>query len=265
MIANLLKQLYTSRSFIIGSIKREFQSKYMNSLLGIIWTILQPLSMILVYTLIFSQIMQARLPGIESRFGYSIYLCAGILTWALFSEITSRTQNTFIENAGLIKKLNFPKICLPFVIICNASINFAIIFSLFTLFLIITGSFPGVAFLLMVPVLGIQILFATGLGMTLGVLNVFFRDVGHLFNIMLQFWFWLTPIVYPANILPERLKIWLQINPMAGIISAYQNIILYGEAPSWIQLMPAMTAGVLFCWLGLHLYRKHGSDMVDEL
>ena len=97
----LFKPLWAYRSFILGSVKREFQSKYRNSLLGAAWTVINPLAMIVVYTVIFSQIMRAKLPGADSTFGYSIYLCAGLLSWGLFAEITGRAQNTFLENANL--------------------------------------------------------------------------------------------------------------------------------------------------------------------
>ena len=110
---SMLKALWTYRGFILGSVKREFQSKYSNSLLGAAWNVLNPLAMIVVYTMIFSQVMKARLAGVNSTFAYSIYLCAGILTWGLFAEITSRALNVFIENANLLKKLSFPRLCLP--------------------------------------------------------------------------------------------------------------------------------------------------------
>src|SRR3546814_5398296 len=162
--------------------------------------------MILVYTVIFSQIMRAKLPGIDSTFAYSIYLCAGLLTWGLFAEIVGRSQNVFLEHANLLKKLSFPRLCLPVTLVLSSLVNFAIIFGLFTAFLVISGNFPGLLIVAVLPVLAIQIAFAIGLGMVLGVLNVFFRDVGQLFGVVLQFWFWLTPIIYPASILPERLQ-----------------------------------------------------------
>src|SRR5690606_34270066 len=94
-----LRALWNYRGFILGSVKREFQLKYRNSLLGATWTVLNPLAMIVVYTVIFSQIMRAKLPGIDSSFAYSIYLCAGVITWGLFSEIVSRSLNVFLEHA----------------------------------------------------------------------------------------------------------------------------------------------------------------------
>lgn len=120
----VIELIWEYRGFILGNIKREFQSKYRNSLLGVTWSVLNPLSMIVVYTVIFSQVMRAKLPGVDSQYAYSIYICAGILTWGLFSDLVLRSQNMFLDNANLIKKINFPKLCLPVTVIGSALVNF---------------------------------------------------------------------------------------------------------------------------------------------
>lgn len=259
------RSLWVYRDFIISSVKREFQSKYRNSLLGATWTVIQPLAMITVYTVIFSQIMRARLPGTDSTFAYSIYLCAGVITWGFFAEISSRAQNVFIDNANLLKKISFPRLCLPVTLILNASLNFSIIFFLFVIFLLITNQFPGWAFLAVFPVLAIQALFSIGLGMTLGVLNVFFRDIGQLFSVILQFWFWLTPIVYPLEILPGSLQKLMQLNPMASIIASYQKVFVFGDWPEWHTLWLPLALGLLLTLWGLRLFRQNSGELVDEL
>lgn len=261
----MFDSVWRYRGFIAGSIRREFQSKYRNSLLGAAWTVLNPLAMIVVYTVIFSQVMGSRLPGTSAGFAYSIYLCAGVLTWGLFAEITSRSQTVFLENANLIKKLQFPRLCLPVIVVLNALINFAIIFGLFTLFLVVSGNFPGWVFLAVLPVLLLQTLFAIGLGMILGVLNVFFRDVGQLFTIVLQFWFWFTPIVYPVATLPPAVRELLLWNPMAAVIGAYQGVLVAGQWPQWGSLLPVALLGLGSCALGLQLFRRRAGEMVDEL
>lgn len=265
MSIGMLRGVLAYRGFILGSVKREFQSKYRNSLLGALWTVLNPLAMIVVYTVIFAQVMQAKLPGVTSSFGYSIYLCAGVLTWGLFAEIVGRGQNVFLDNANLLKKLSFPRLCLPIVLVLSAALNFAIIFLLFTLFLVLSGNFPGWAFLAVFPVLMLQVIFATGLGMSLGVLNVFFRDVGQLFGIALQFWFWFTPIVYPLNVVHEGIRSVISLNPMTPVISAYQGILVSGLWPDWGSLVPTGVLGLLLCLLGMQLFSKRAGEMVDEL
>jgi len=261
----MLRALWHSRGFVLGSVQREFQSKYRNTMLGAVWTVLNPLAMILVYTLIFSQVMQSRLPGDASRYGYSIYLCAGVLAWGLFAEITARAQNMFLEQANLLKKISFPRICLPVIVVLNALINFGIIFGLFTVFLVATGQFPGAVFVLLLPLLALQVALAIGLGLVLGVLNVFFRDIGQFFQIFIQFWFWFTPIVYPATILPAELRPLLAWNPMAAVIQSWQGVLLTGTAPDWASLLPAAAAALLLCTLGMRLFRKRAGEMVDEL
>ena len=149
----LIGELYAYRGFISSCVKREFQSKYKNSLFGLAWNIINPVSMIFVYTVIFSQVMRAKLPGVDNTFAYSIYLCAGVLTWGLFAEITTRSQAMFVENANLLKKIKFPKICLPASVVASASLNFAIIFSIFSLFLVVSGNSPGLPYLVLFPLL----------------------------------------------------------------------------------------------------------------
>ena len=261
----MLKSLWAYRGFIFGSVKREFQSKYRNSLLGAAWTVINPLAMIIVYTVIFSQVMRAKLPGIDTTFAYSIYLCAGVITWGLFAEITGRAQNVFLEHANLLKKLSFPRLCLPVILILNAGVNFLIIFGLFTAFLVISGNFPGWVYFAIIPLLIIQIAFAVGLGITLGVLNVFFRDIGQLFGVVLQFWFWLTPIVYPVTILPQSLRPLMDLNPMAGLVGAYQTILVTGQWPVWQNLWFVTLLSILMCGLAMRMFRKHAGEMVDEL
>ena len=257
--------IWRYRNFILGAVRREFELRYRGSMLGALWNVLNPLEMIVVYTLIFSRLMQVRLPGFDSTFAYSIYLCAGILSWGLFTEIASRAQTVFLDNANLIKKLTFPRICLPVIVVLGALLNFAIIWGLFTLFLVAGGKFPGVVYLALIPVIAIEVAFAIGLGVILGVLNVFFRDVGQFFGIVLQFWFWLTPIVYSPDILPEWLRGIMAWNPMAAIVGAFQRVVLHGQWPDWAALAPVAIVSLVLCALAIRLFLKRSGEMVDEL
>jgi lipopolysaccharide transport system permease protein len=261
----LIKSAWAYRDFILGSVMKEFQFKYNNSLLGPSWAVINPIAMIIVYTVIFSQVMRAKVPDVDSAFSYSIYLCAGILSWGLFNEIVSRGQYMFLENANLLKKIKFPRICIPTVVVFNAMVSFFIIFGLFSLFLLATGNFPGMTFLALIPLLIILIAFAIGLAMTLGILNVFFRDVAQFFGILLQFWFWLTPIVYPVNVLPEVVAEFMVLNPMAPLMAGFQDVLVLKHWPSWGALLYPLVLAVLLCLQSISLFRKHATDMMDEL
>jgi lipopolysaccharide transport system permease protein len=261
----MLRGVWAYRGFVLASVRREFESRYANAMLGALWSLLSPLAMIVVYTVIFSEVMHSKLPGASSGFAYSIYLCAGVLTWGLFAEIVGRAQNVFIEQANLIKKVSFPRICLPLIVVLNALLSFGIIFGLFTLFLLVSGQFPGAAWLALLPVLALLVLLAIGIGIIAGVLNVFFRDVGQFVTIAMQFWFWLTPIVYPASILPAGVRPLLDWNPMARLVGACQDVLVKGAPPDWRRLLPVLLLAVLLCMLGLRLFRKRSGEMVDEL
>ncbi|MGZ3182192.1 MAG: ABC transporter permease [Telluria sp.] len=265
MSSLMLKGIWAYRGFVLGSVQREFRARYGNAVLGAAWSVLSPLAMILVYTVIFAQVMKSKLPGAGGEYAYSIYLCAGILTWGLFAEITARAQNMFLEQANLLKKVNFPRICLPLIVVLNALLNFGIIFGIFTVFLLATGNFPGWAYLGVIPLLLIEVLFAIGLGMIVGVLNVFFRDVGQFFAIAIQFWFWFTPIVYTTTILPEGVRGLLALNPMAPLIAGFQAIFVNSRMPEWSTLGVPLILALLLCAFGLRLFRKRSGEMVDEL
>ena len=265
MLNGLFSGVMRYRGFIVDSIKRDFQSRYQSSFLGALWLILQPVAIIVVYTVIFAELMRTRLVDMDGPFAYSIFLCSGILTWGLFTETLNNLVKVFITNANILKKLSFPRICLPIIIACSALINFLIIFTLFMVFLIVSGNFPGWVILDVIPVLLIQMIFTIGLGIILGVMNVFVRDIEQFINILLQFWFWFTPIVYVSKTLPEAVRGLLKLNPMTNIIMSYQSIFLYHNSPDWKGLIPVTVISLILIVLGWRMFKKHSADIVDEL
>ena len=257
--------LWRYRGFILGMVGREFQSRYLGSILGSIWAILNPIAMIFVYTVIFSKVMRSRLIGSEDTWAYGIFLCAGLLAWNFFAELVSRCQTIFVEHANMIKKVNFPRTTLPVILFLSSSINFIIIFGIFIIFLLIMGKFPGWCIIGFVPLLIIQQAFAMGLGIFLGTMNVFFRDIGQIVGIVLQFWFWFTPIIYPVSILPEKIKLLLVFNPMTQFITSYQQIILQNQWPDIYLLKFHIIGALIFLTAGLSIFRKLSGDIADEL
>lgn len=261
----MFRSLWAYRGFIWSSVQREFNGKYRESLFGAFWSVANPLTMIIIYTVIFGQLMRPTLPGYEMPFAFSIYLCAGVITWGLFAEMLARLNNVFLEHGNLIKKSNFPRICLPAIVTLSALINFGIVFSLYLIFLAIIGHWPGWALLALVPLLALQLLFTLGLGVFLGTLNVFFRDVGQITGVVLQFWFWLTPIVYTLPSLPEGVRSAMQYNPMQPLMAAYQTIFLAREMPDFTSLAPLAVLTVFFLLLGAHFFLARVGELVDEL
>lgn len=264
-IASLSREAWQFRDFIVASVKREFVSRYQGTQLGVFWPIAHPLALIAIYTLVFSEIMKPALPGHDSRFAYSIYLTGGLITWTLFADLLTRSVNVFVQNGGLMKKVSIHPITFPVIATASAGIHFGIILALFLVFLLALGRFPGLPLLAMFPVLAIAILFALGLGVLLGTINVFYRDVEQSTGIVLQFWFWLTPIVYPAQALPETIKAALSWNPLWPIVRAMQGIFLEHRFPEWQTLVYPLVVAIGLVTLGRAAFNKLAHELVDEL
>jgi lipopolysaccharide transport system permease protein len=257
--------IYTTRHFIISSAKREVHSRYANTLLGPAWVLLQPLMMITIYTLIFSKVMQNRLPESNDAFGYSIHLCAALLPWMFFTELLSRLQGMYVDNANLIKKLAIPRPALALVSIATCSFNFLIFMGLFFIFLILMGKFPTASILFIFIPLSLQLALTVTAGLFFAIANAYFRDTGHLIGIILQLGFWFTPIVYPFSILPEWTHTIVQINPFVGLSRYYQNIFLLNQPGDLFWLLPALLWTLLFLALSALTYKAHGKEVVDVL
>lgn len=262
----MLKALWAYRNFVWSSVLREFHGKYRESLLGAFWSVANPLAMIVIYTVVFGQLMRPKLAGHEQTpFAFSIYLCAGVITWGLFAEMLARLNGVFLEHGNLIKKSNFPRICLPAIVTASALVNFGIVFGLYLVFLALVGHWPGWMLLAVLPLLALQVLFALGLGIFLGTLNVFFRDVGQLTGIVVQFWFWLTPIVYVFDSLPEAARSVLQYNPLQPLMVAYQTVFLHQRLPDFASLLPLTVMTVFLLLLGGRFFLSRVGELVDEL
>ncbi|MEI2743254.1 MAG: ABC transporter permease [Candidatus Competibacter sp.] len=262
----MFRSLWQYRGFVWGSVLRDFNSKYRESLFGAFWAIAGPTTMIVIYTVVFSQLMRPTFPGHENTpFAFSIYLCAGVIAWSLFAEILGRMNEVFLENGNLIKKANFPRICLPLIVIISSLINFGLLFGIYLFFLISIGYWPGWTLLSIIPLLALQLLLAMGLGVALGTLNVFFRDVGQITGVVLQFWFWLTPIVYTLQALPEGVQKFIKLNPLLPLIKGWQTVFLDHAWPDFTSFFPLMILALLMLWLGAWLFLGRVGELVDEL
>ena len=246
-------------------VARDFRVRYLGSVLGASWAFLNPLAQILIYTLVFSGVMQARLPNDRDPLRYSLYLCAGLLTWNYFVEVLLRSQTVFLEQANMLKKVSFPKVTLPSYVFLSASVNFAIVWGLFLALLLVSGRWPGWVLVALVPLLLIQQVLAVGLGLVLGVTNVFFRDVAQAVGIGIQFWFWLTPIVYPLSAVSEPVRNLMAWNPVYPLIASYQRIIVEHQWPVWGDLWPVSILAPVVALISDIAFRHLSGAMVDEL
>ena len=220
------------RVFIWRSAISDLRDRYAGSAIGVFWNVLMPLLQILILTIVFSQIMEVRLPRAGAASAFAIYLCSGLLPWLGFSECVSRGTQSLLENATYLKKLPIPE---QIFVAQNAlgstlSVGISIL-----LLLLLTIALQGEITWAWLVVPAVILLFqslAFGLGLMLGALNVFFRDIGQGLGIVLQMWMWLTPIVYVKEILPAVFQELLVFNPAFPFIDSLQGIVVRGLWPA---------------------------------
>ena len=261
----MFRSLWQYRYFVSSSIRNELVSRFTRSKLGGIWMIINPLAQVAIYALILGNVLAAKLPGIDNKHAYPIYLMSGLLAWTLFSEIIGRCLNLFIEQGNLMKKMQFPRITLPAIVVGSNLLNNALLFiSMLGIFALLGHHF-SIAMLWLMPLTVILTGFALGIGLALGVTNVFVRDLGHAVPILLQVWFWFTPIVYPATIIPEDYRHWMAFNPIYHFTTAYQDILVYGRPPEVGGIVIIGLSSLALLLLSLFLFRRSSEEMVDVL
>lgn len=257
--------LWNYRYFIFTSVLADFKNRVARSRLGFFWLVIAPLSQVLIYAFVLSSLMQAKLPGIDSGYSYSIYLLSGFLFWFLFVEIFTRSLTVFIENASVIKKISFPRLALPIVVVLSALINNLVFFVIVLAVYFLIGFEVGMTIFWLPVIVLLNVMFSCGLGVVCGVLNVFIRDVGQLSGVVIQFMFWLTPIVYTVDILPAMYQKVIQLNPLYLIVRMYHDVIVYGRHPDFSNMAYIFILSSLLVFLGFFLFRKSSSEMVDVL
>jgi lipopolysaccharide transport system permease protein len=263
---SMLRSTWAFRYFIVSSIKTEFMSRFIRSRIGGIWMVVNPLVQVCIYALILSSLLSARLPELaDQTYGYAIYLTAGILGWSLFSDVVTRCLTIFIENGNLLKKMVFPKICLPLITAGTALVNNGLLLLAIVVVFAVLGHGLAPSMLLLPVLTGLTLALALGIGIVLGILNVFMRDVGQVIPLVLQIGFWFTPVVYVPTVLPENLRALLAFNPVYPLITAYHEILVFGRMPDLGSLAGTAILAVGLMAVGMFMFRRAGAEMVDVL
>ncbi|KFC64549.1 ABC-2 type transporter [Devosia sp. LC5] len=253
------------RNFILASIFGELKGRFARSRLGLFWSILHPLAQAAIFALVLAEVLGAKLPGIEDKAAYPIYLLAGMAAWALFTEILTRCITVFVDYGATLKKIAFPRICLPVIVWGGALLNHVLLLLAIMVVFMFMGHPPGLAWFA-VPV-GIVLisLFAFGLGLTLGLFNVFVRDIGQVMTVVIQLWFWLTPVVYPLQIVPEHLMWLTHLNPMVALVGIYQNALLLDQWPDFMPLIIPAALALGLAGMAFVVFRRGSAELVDAL
>lgn len=246
--------------------RQELIDRYAGSALGFAWAFLQPMVTLFIFVVIFGKVMAARLPGLSDTYGYSVYLVSGMLPWLAFANTLARTSSVFIDKKGILSKVGLSLPMLPVFIVLAETLTFLIGFALFMLFLLLVG-FPLKHELVILPwVFVVQQMLALGLGLIMAVLNVFLRDVREFVGILVQIWFWLTPIVWTPNIVPpELLRLLSYINPMVPVTTAYHSMFIPGTVPDYNLLTVTALLASVSLGVGYVFVKRMERDVRDFL
>ena len=262
---DLFRAVLNYRLFILSSIKNDLRVRFIRSKLGTLWIVIHPLMQVMIFALILSEVLSAKLPGIDNKYAYALYLMAGTVCWTLFSETISKCLTLFIDNGNLMKKMAFPRICLPLIAAGTMLVNNVLLLAAVFVVFAVLGHFPGAQIVWLPVLMVITMMLAMGIGLLLGTMNVFMRDIGQIVPVILQALFWLTPVVYQIGILPQGLQHWFKFNPLYPLVSSYQNVLVFEKPPLWGDLAMLVVASVLILFFALVVFRRASPEMVDAL
>lgn len=235
---------------------RDIKVRYRHSALGLVWTVLNPLLMMVVITIVFSTLFKQNIPN------FPIYYLSGSLIFAFNSESTTTALNSIISNASLIKKVYIPKYLFPLSNVLSGLVNLGFsLIAMFIVMLITDAPFHATLLLLPIPIF-YTFLFSVGLGILLSAVTVFFRDIAHFYSVFILAWTYFTPIFYPVEILPDAAMKLMQINPMYHLVTYMRSIVLYGVFPSLKENLLCLCLGLLMLALGLFVFYKKQDKFV---
>lgn len=232
---------------------RDIKVRYKKSILGLLWTLLNPLFMMIIMNVVFSNVFNNNIEN------FPVYVMIGNVIFGFNSEATSQSLNSILINAPLIKKVYIPKYLFPMSKVVSAMVNLS--FSLIALFIVMictNARFPITIFYVPIPLL-YMLLFVLGFSLVLSSLNVFFRDLGHLYGVFLTAWMYFTPIFYSVEILPESVRNLIHYNPMFYYISFFRKIIMDGQLPGIADNLICFFYGVAWLIVGVLVFKK-GQD-----
>lgn len=260
----VLKEIYDYRTMIYSLVKKELRGRYKGSVLGFMWTFLNPLLQLLVYTFVFSVIMRN---GIED---YYLFLFVALVPWIFFSSSLTGGSSSVIASKDMVKKIYFPREVLPIAYVTTAFVNMLLSFLVIFAVLIIAGYGLNLTAMLYLPIIMIvEYLLCLGIAFVASALTVYFRDLEYILSIIAMAWQFLTPVMYSqdmveASLNETLLKVW-NLNPMTPIIIAYRDVLYYGQVPELNTLFSAVVLGGICLVVGFIVFGKLQKGFAEEM
>lgn len=256
---SLFKELYQYREFLKTSIRKEFRGKYKKSFLGVLWSFINPLLQLLVYALVFPYIMRVQVEN------YTMFLVVVLIPWNFFSTTISQSTSVIIASTGIIKKVYFPRAILPISNVTSNLLNFVISSIIVFAALLISGIGIGPSIAVFPLVLLIQYIFSLAISFLLSSITVYIRDLEYFISVLMMLWFYVTPVLYSIDMIPEKFKNILMLNPMTLIITTYREILYYKRIPDLGPLLILGGICVVLLIIGYLIFNKCEKRFAEEL
>lgn len=265
MTIYFVKLLYKNSYMIRSMVIRDLRQRYVGSILGVFWSVIHPLTQILLYYFVFGVVFKMRLGPEYGETKFVFWLIAGLLPWMFFAETVSRAPNAVLDQANIVKKMVFPSEILPIVNLAAALINHIIAVAILVVFLIASGHGISSEMLLILPYLLLLGLFSLGISWLLSSLTVYLRDIYHIIGVIVNIWFYLTPIIYPQHQLPVGLRWLFGLNPMLHVIEGFRAALLGKTNVDIAGLIYLLVVGIVILIMGALTFRKLKPAFADVL
>ncbi len=254
-----MKDIYKYREFLKTSVIKEFRGKYKKSFLGVLWSFINPLLQLLIYTLVFSTIMRADIDH------FTVFLVVALIPWNFFNTTIVSAASCIVNNSSILKKIYFPREILPISIVTSNLINFLISSIIVIIALIISGI--GLSwYIIFVPfIIIIQYIFSLALSLFISAITVYIRDLEYFINVLMMLWFYLCPIVYSAELIPKQYEKIFNLNPMLHLINSYRDVLYYQSLPRIKSLLILFVISSLLLILGYKTFKNLEKRFVEEL
>lgn len=257
---NTIKELFQYREMIFSLIRKDLRGRYKGSVLGILWTFINPLLQLVVYTVVFSVLFPTNIDK------FYIFLFVGLVPWLFFNTCLVGGATSVVSQENLIKKIYFPRQVLPISYVTSGFVNMLLTFVVIFAVLLVSGFGINLGVLWALPiVMLVEYLLALGIAMITSALTVYFRDLEYILGIVAMCWMYLTPILYEITIIPEEFRNLVYLNPMTGVITCYRDILYYKQLPELSTLGGAFGIGMVFLIGGFFIFQKLQKHFVEEL
>jgi lipopolysaccharide transport system permease protein len=251
-----MTSIFEYRGLIWNFIKRDISQKYVGSLLGLYWSVLNPIITLVIYIIVFGVFLKVRIPGTTNIWDFALYFAAGFLPWMAFQTSVMRAAGSIIENKNYIKKVPFPSEIFPIYITLSEFVNLFIGLAIFFVLLLILKGAPTIYILLLPLAILLQMMFTFSLAFFLSSGTVYFRDIPQMLGALFMIWFWATPIAYTVNLIPEEFQWIVTLNPAYYMLEIYRDVLFYGKIPEIEILVPFLVFSIVLFVLSIIFFQK---------